>query len=152
MIAQYPGQALLVGFLLLLLVPLGLPLVLAVGYLTAIAMTMGTCGGAGDHGWIAWLTGRYHAGAYAPLAFLPDGWTFVGPARWQATGRRIRSRQHGQAPECEGRTGLAGAITMCLVQGTANVWPNELATEFAWTVNCVIATTNSTGIRLIGKR
>jgi hypothetical protein len=45
MIAQYPGQALLAGFLLLLLVPLGVTLVLAVGYLTAIAMTMGLAAG-----------------------------------------------------------------------------------------------------------
>jgi Zn-dependent protease with chaperone function len=45
MIAQYPGQALLVGFLLLLLVPLGAALVLAIGYLTAIAMTMGLAAG-----------------------------------------------------------------------------------------------------------
>jgi Zn-dependent protease with chaperone function len=45
MIAQNPGQALLAGFLLLLLVPLGLMLVLAVGYLTAIAMTMGLAAG-----------------------------------------------------------------------------------------------------------
>ena len=45
MIAQHPGQALLVGFLLLLLVPLGGMLVVMVGYLTAIAMTLGLAAG-----------------------------------------------------------------------------------------------------------
>jgi Zn-dependent protease with chaperone function len=45
MIAQYPGRALLVCFLLALLVPLGVILVLAVGYLTAIAMTLGLAAG-----------------------------------------------------------------------------------------------------------
>jgi Zn-dependent protease with chaperone function len=43
--ARYPGRALLVGLLLLLLVPLGGTLVLAVLYLTAIAMTLGLAAG-----------------------------------------------------------------------------------------------------------
>ena len=45
LIALYPGRALLVCFLLALLVPLGVTLVLAVGYLTAIAMTLGLAAG-----------------------------------------------------------------------------------------------------------
>ncbi len=44
-IANHPGRALLVGLLLLLLVPLGGTLVLAVLYLTAIAMTLGLAAG-----------------------------------------------------------------------------------------------------------
>jgi Zn-dependent protease with chaperone function len=43
--ARNPGRALLAGLLLLLLVPLGGTLVLAVLYLTAIAMTMGLAAG-----------------------------------------------------------------------------------------------------------
>jgi Zn-dependent protease with chaperone function len=45
MIAQSPGKALLAGFLLLLLVPLGTALILAIGYVTAIAMTLGLAAG-----------------------------------------------------------------------------------------------------------
>jgi len=45
MIAQHPGKALLVGFLLLLLVPLGGALIVMIGYLTAIAMTLALAAG-----------------------------------------------------------------------------------------------------------
>jgi hypothetical protein len=44
-VVRYPSGTLLVGLLLLLLVPLGGALVLAVLYLTAIAMTLGLAGG-----------------------------------------------------------------------------------------------------------
>jgi hypothetical protein len=45
LIAQYPGRALVVALLLALLVPLGVVLLLAVGFMTAIALTLGLAAG-----------------------------------------------------------------------------------------------------------